>query len=231
MVEFGNILWEGNVNAKEWYIEAIEPRWFKFPSELSIDPIKNFKDTKVKYPTIYDGTITRHIKIEGTTFKVQLIKYSDVLALKKINSQQKSQILGFKIIIKYQDQILIGRRSPNLLHYPGYWSSPGGLVEYSDLNSSFHNALLRELEEETGIELENDLYIRIIAENQDTGNINVVVFTELQKEAVVKPNEEWLGLGFYSKDTLRIKNRNEMTEELNWFLDSGFWTTHHNELS
>ncbi len=56
-------------------------------------------------------------------------------------------------------QVIMGQRSPDSRNLPGFWVFPGGMVESDDhdtgsANARFRNTALRELAEETGIELD-----------------------------------------------------------------------------
>ena len=57
-------------------------------------------------------------------------------------------------IIVVGDKVLLLKRSSDLANFPGEWSFPGGKVEEGD-QSSFA-AILREIEEETNINLYDD---------------------------------------------------------------------------
>ncbi len=56
-------------------------------------------------------------------------------------------------------QVIMGQRSPDSRNLPGFWVFPGGLVEADDddgesVDTKYRNTALRELAEETGIELD-----------------------------------------------------------------------------
>ena len=59
--------------------------------------------------------------------------------------------ISVSAIIVVGGKVLLLKRSPDLVNFPGEWSFPGGKVEDED-ESSF-SAVLREIQEETGIDI------------------------------------------------------------------------------
>lgn len=67
-------------------------------------------------------------------------------------SSEKPYRLAVKaVIFDFQNQCLIIRRSPACRHFVGFWEWPGGKA---DEGEDFASALIREVREETGLEVE-----------------------------------------------------------------------------
>jgi mutator protein MutT len=64
------------------------------------------------------------------------------------------------IILNKENKILLGKRSDDDDIFPGVWSMPGGKTEISD--QTIEDALLREVLEEVGVEIED---IKLVGNN------------------------------------------------------------------
>ncbi len=71
-------------------------------------------------------------------------------------------------------QVILTRRSGNLLHHPGQVAFPGGKVDAGD--ASAKDAALREAEEEIGLPRRNVEIIGAIAHHETISNFSVVPF-------------------------------------------------------
>lgn len=75
--------------------------------------------------------------------------------------------VGFGIIVLRDNKVLLGKRHPDPakadseLHGEGTWTCPGGKLEYGE---SFEEGAVREVAEETGIQLQN---VEVICINND----------------------------------------------------------------
>jgi len=78
--------------------------------------------------------------------------------------------LAVKAIIRKDDKILIVKRSPSDDHKPGVWETPGGRIEEK---SDPKDALLREVKEETGLEVIVGQPFNIFHFTKDTGEFVV----------------------------------------------------------
>lgn len=103
--------------------------------------------------------------------------------------------VGTGVIILKDDKILVGKRKGS--HAP-YYSIPGGKL---DLGETFENTAIREIKEETNLDLKNPKVIAInndLATYKESGKhfVSVIMLvTEFSGEPkVMEPNkcEEWL---------------------------------------
>ena len=70
--------------------------------------------------------------------------------------QEKGVGMGVAVLLTSSDQsVLVTRRAPHMRTFPGVWVPPGGHVEPGE---TVLKAGLRELQEETGLNLENTSY-------------------------------------------------------------------------
>lgn len=65
------------------------------------------------------------------------------------------------LLLNSQGQVLLGKRKNS--YKAGYYGLPGGRIE---LNEPISTAIAREVQEETGIKLDNLKYIGVVRENQ-----------------------------------------------------------------
>jgi 8-oxo-dGTP diphosphatase len=62
------------------------------------------------------------------------------------------------VIIEKDKHILLGKRKGTSKYKPGYWSLPGGMIEYGE---SFLDAAHREVKEETGLTIELNSIVNV----------------------------------------------------------------------
>ncbi len=112
------------------------------------------------------------------------------------------------VVIDEQDRVLLVRHG----YRPG-WHFPGGGVEW---NESLHLALVRELYEETGIELTGPANLHGIFTNFKKfkgDHIGVFIVREWRQDKIPEPNAEIQEIGFFAIDELPeqtvqgVKNR------------------------
>lgn len=68
------------------------------------------------------------------------------------------------ILVNKNGEILILKRGMTAPSRPGYWDLPGGEVEYGE---NLSNSIIRETEEETGLEIKNPTLLDIYAKFND----------------------------------------------------------------
>lgn len=69
-------------------------------------------------------------------------------------------VVGSDAFITYENKVLVQKRSPTSSVYPNLYGFPGGKVEYSENNLG---ALIREVREETGIDIANEnIYLKVV---------------------------------------------------------------------
>ncbi|MBM7070152.1 NUDIX domain-containing protein [Actibacterium sp. 188UL27-1] len=76
-----------------------------------------------------------------------------------------------KALLVRDGQILMAKRADTRRAYPGRWSFPGGHVEAGE---TLHNALLREVREEIGVEVTLSAFLRDMADGDVTFHLYVV---------------------------------------------------------
>jgi len=84
------------------------------------------------------------------------------------------------LLMNSKGQVLLGKRKNS--YKAGCYGLPGGRIE---LNESIEKAIKREVEEETGIELEEVDYIGVVRENQ--GNYDFIHFVYAAKDVIQTP--------------------------------------------
>ena len=76
------------------------------------------------------------------------------------------------ILINNDNQILLSQRTADK-SFPGQWEFPGGKIESSEMA---HEALIRELKEELGIDIDNSYLFKRIEHYYDSFTANIEFF-------------------------------------------------------
>ena len=76
------------------------------------------------------------------------------------------------ILVNNDNQILLSQRSADK-SFPGQWEFPGGKIESSE---TAHEALIRELKEELGIDIDNSYLFKRIEHYYDSFTANIEFF-------------------------------------------------------
>ncbi|MCX6803899.1 MAG: NUDIX domain-containing protein [Candidatus Diapherotrites archaeon] len=109
--------------------------------------------------------------------------------------EEKRIGVGVGIMVMRAGKVLLGKRNDDAnkadseLHGEGTWTMPGGKIKYGE---SFEEAAIRELEEETGIEL---IEMRIMCVNNDKNEhahfvtIGVLAKKYIGEAQVMEPEE------------------------------------------
>ena len=111
----------------------------------------------------------------------------------------KYAIVGVPAIIRNnKGEILLAKRSKNMLCYPLYWGLPGGIVEWGEF---LEEAVKREVKEEIGVDVE--------------------IIKQVKKPCEELPNKNCkvhgVGFGFYCKIIKGIPKPKDETSEIKWF--------------
>ncbi len=96
------------------------------------------------------------------------------------------EIVITAIVVNSDGKYLITRRSMSKKRFPGFWTVPGGHLEPEDYLSSsketehywynvLEKALVREIREEVGIEIENIRYVTSLATTHKDGVPSLVI--------------------------------------------------------
>jgi 8-oxo-dGTP diphosphatase len=109
------------------------------------------------------------------------------------------------VIFNEQDQVLIAKRASNDDHEPGMWTTPGGTLESTgEAFSIIEKTLKREIMEEVGIEIDDDL--RLIANNtfmkSNGSSVLAIMFLCHYKSGTARPLDETEELAWVTKAEL-----------------------------
>ena len=89
------------------------------------------------------------------------------------------------IFVIYDDKFLILRRANYMKRYPGKWCLPGGSI---DKNESATDAIIRELREETNIDVSNVEYWK--THTYPDGSTSDIFYIKLDSDKEVKLSRE-----------------------------------------
>ena len=117
------------------------------------------------------------------------------------NSEQTNRPqVGICVVVMKDGKVLLGKRKGS--HGEGDYASPGGHLEYME---SFENCVRREVMEETGIEVENIRFLRLmnLKEYAPKHYIDIAVLCDWKsgEPKVMEPNK-CEGWDWYSLDNL-----------------------------
>lgn len=118
-----------------------------------------------------------------------------------------------KVIVKAwlekDGKFLLAQRGQTEKHHAGVWSLPGGNVEALVEDEIIENTLKRELSEEVGVEIQNQ--VQLVYNNgfiKDSDGSHVINLTFLchWKSGEAKPLEDTAKIAWYSLEELRSMN-------------------------
>ncbi|MFA5953276.1 MAG: NUDIX hydrolase [Candidatus Pacearchaeota archaeon] len=98
--------------------------------------------------------------------------------------QFKFAIGGVPVIIQNsKKEILLGKRTKNMITYPEFWGLPGGIIDYNELSEK---TAIREVKEELGVDIKIVKKSKIIYENPpkkecSLHSINIVYYAKIIK--------------------------------------------------
>ena len=187
---------------------------------------------KQLYPSIFDGEVLfcDNIAIDENqiTFDVGLINYSYLNLILRDNIQFNGEkgyfAFRIKIINKITGEILIGQKSHTAQFDPAHYVFPGGLFDYGDINTSIFKGVMREVDEETKISIDQNK-TRLIAINKHRRNNGVILIFESeignQKSIGIVGNEEWLeeGLKWISFDEILMLDYELLHDDVRYILE------------
>jgi 8-oxo-dGTP diphosphatase len=119
-------------------------------------------------------------------------------------ANNQTHILLINAVVVKDGKILIGQRSYEESHQPGRWSIPGGKVDKTNGNvwNIVESTLKREVLEETGVEIEDE--VELIANNtfiRSTGHhVVALIFLCKWKSGEAKPLEDTIDVKWLSRE-------------------------------
>jgi ADP-ribose pyrophosphatase YjhB (NUDIX family) len=123
--------------------------------------------------------------------------------------------INVSLIIRYQNSIIIAKRSNNETFFPGFWGIPGGMVELTD--KSLKEAINRECLEEIGINF-NSNFFELVSENIIVKNqkpkLYLTFFIEIFEEPLLKKGPEVDEIRIETYDNLKGLQFTPFTLEL-----------------
>jgi ADP-ribose pyrophosphatase YjhB (NUDIX family) len=203
-----DIMWRGNLplSAVEWEFDTTAE--IAFSREIE-EKIKDFWEEAVKqYPTMYDGTLLCVHKINCQSEKISLVMGYIPFSVVHYHYQNNKPLtvtygsLGFqaKIYNPERTHVLLGQRVSTSEYKPGYYALPGGILEKKDLQGTIAEACLREIKEETFLEINTETFrvLTVFREDHKVA-IGILVEVETKQEIdaeknaklVIPANEEW----------------------------------------
>ncbi|HCB35793.1 MAG: hypothetical protein A2W52_01510 [Candidatus Taylorbacteria bacterium RIFCSPHIGHO2_02_49_25] len=113
--------------------------------------------------------------------------------IKKQDKQKLHSIIVNGVIFK-GDKVLVSQRSTSESHEPGKWTIPGGKVDRTDgdVFNIIEKTLAREIREETGVEIKDE--IQLVTNNTfirtDGQHVIALIFKCLYKSGKPRPLED-----------------------------------------
>lgn len=119
-------------------------------------------------------------------------------------ANNQTHILLINALVIKEGKLLIGQHSYEESHQPGRWSIPGGKVDRTngDVENIVEETLKREVLEETGIEIQDE--VKLIANNtfiRSTGHhVVVLVFLCKWKSGDARPLEDTIDVKWITRE-------------------------------
>lgn len=107
--------------------------------------------------------------------------------------------VGVGVVIHHRDRVLMVQRRHR---FPGSWSFPGG---YLDFGETLYAAAMRETAEETGLTVEDPVYLGISNDQIDDERHNVTVWFEARGDSADCQNnapDELMTVAWFPRDRL-----------------------------
>lgn len=119
--------------------------------------------------------------------------------MKPVSLHQVANIrIAVECCVRFENKVLLQKRPDNVKNFPGYWTFPGGHVDYGE---NVLTAVIREIKEETGVSV---------------GNEN----TKLKVSAInhhIDKDQIWLIYGFLAKLDNYVEPISTDEGECKWF--------------
>jgi 8-oxo-dGTP diphosphatase len=132
--------------------------------------------------------------------------------------EERNPFVGSAVLVEHQGKFLLGERNKQNLN--GYWVIPGGRPEFGE---TLKEAGIREIKEETGLDVE---IIKLIGNKEIInvpGNYHRVVFYHLgkPKHTNIKASDDLSRAGFFSIEEIK---KMKTAKSVEWVLrKAGFW--------
>lgn len=133
--------------------------------------------------------------------------------LKNISRKILSKIIVTKLVItgvpaiitNSKKEILLGKRSENVIYYPGFWGLPGGLV---DKGEKLNQAVKREIKEELGIKKikimkQGEPYMKMPTKKCSMQTLNIPIHCKILSKGTPKPKDETSEVKWFKPKEIR----------------------------
>jgi len=123
------------------------------------------------------------------------------------NSDSKLHSILVNAVVFKDDKVLVSQRSWDEGHEPGKWTIPGGKVERTDQEtfSVLEKNLTKEVKEETGVEIEEDMQLisnNTFVRSSDNQHVVVLVFKCKYKSGEARPLEDTIDCKWVTKEKI-----------------------------
>ncbi len=202
------ILWKGNlpITSLEWTIDTTAQ--IAFTEELEKEMADFWRETIRQYPNMYNGTLLCVHKIDYRPERIGLILGYIPFSWVQYHYKKKKPLkvtygsLGFQAVIynPLRTHILLGQRETKSEYKPGYYAHPGGIFEKKDLHGTINDACIREIVEETSLELNSETFrVKALFRDDQKISLGILVEVEAKEEIdaekedklIISGNEEW----------------------------------------
>jgi ADP-ribose pyrophosphatase YjhB (NUDIX family) len=208
-------LWRGKIPTNDVNWTFLEQELI-LPKELESIKDEIWLETTRNHPEIYNGRVLTLDKFqtnnETMQFSLSFMRFSSTLTLARIKRHPPCLgSLGFQAIIFSRDKmhVLAGTRCEETHYCPLFYSVPGGILETLDTAGDFDSACLREISEETSVNLmPSRNIVALVPELHGTAGA-VAIISGVAKGSYdisekMPGNNEWLNqeLRWYNVDEL-----------------------------
>ncbi|MGY5874283.1 MAG: NUDIX domain-containing protein [Candidatus Thorarchaeota archaeon] len=198
------LYWRGRIPLSKVDWSLIEEE-VELPAHLEAKREEIWNQTLASHPDTYDGRVLVLRELKFTSDNINLgvgyIRFSNLMTLHTLGeSLDRYGSLGMQVLVFTPDKkyTLLGERSPDSLYCPLYYSSPGGMLEMIDTETSVEEAVMREVREEMKLDVRAHKHL-IALVGELHGTVGVALLIELisdqnvDVDKSVVGNEEWKG--------------------------------------